>query len=301
MRTISIVMSRRSWILFLVPVLIWSTTYYAITLQLGSITTPTYAVALRFACAAVLLFAWLVIRQEPLGLSSPVHAWTAVSGLCAYGISYVLTYIAEQSIPSGLVAIAFTLMVFMTPALSRIAYGTPITRQTWLGGSMGLVGVVLCFLPDVQRVDLSAAFVWGMAAMVVAALASSIAAVCSMHLNQLKVPVLTYTAWAMAYGALATLIYGVLSGQSLHVDLRISFWAAFVYLTLAGSLVSFLCYLTLLKREGSARTMYVSVLSPVGAVIVSILIEGLRPQALTWLGILIALAGAWITLATKKT
>ena len=293
-------MSRRSWILFLTPVLIWSTTFYAITLQLGSVTAPTYAVGLRFGCAAALLFAWLTIRKEPIALSFGTQGLTALSGLCSYGISYVLTYVAEETIPSGLVAIAFTLMVFLTPALARLTYGTPITRRTWLGGSLGLLGVVLCFLPDVLRVDVSISFVMGMAAMAVAALVSSIGAVCSMRLNSNNVPVVTYTAWAMAYGAAAALIYGALSGQSLHLDVRPLFWAAFAYLTVPGTIVTFLSYLTLLKREGSARTMYVSVMAPIGAVIVSILWEDLRPQALTWLGIVAALAGAWVTLKSKK-
>ncbi|MBC7711276.1 MAG: DMT family transporter [Rhizobacter sp.] len=294
-------MSRRSWILFLIPVVIWSTTFYAITLQLGSVTTPTYAVGLRFGCAALMLFVWLAIRGEPLRLTPKLHAWTAASGVCAYGISYVLTYIAEQSIPSGLVAIAFTLMVFLTPALTRLVYGTPITRLTWLGGSLGVVGVVMCFLPDVMQARVSDAFVWGMVAMAVAALVSSIGAVCSIKLNRIGVPVVTYTAWAMAYGAAATFAYGQLSGQVLRLDSQPLFWAAFAYLTVAGTIVTFLCYLTLLKREGSARTMYISVLAPVGAVLVSIIWEGLQLQVLTLFGILIALSGAWITLSKKTT
>ena len=294
-------MSRGSWILFLTPVLIWSTTFYAITLQLGSVTTPTYAGGLRFGCAAALLFAWLTIRKEPIALSFGTQGLTALSGLCSYGISYVLTYVAEETIPSGLVAIAFTLMVFLTPALARLTNGAPITRRTWLGGSLGLLGVVLCFLPDVLRVDVSISFVMGMAAMAVAALVSSIGAVCSMRLNSNNVPVVTYTAWAMAYGAAAALIYGALAGQSFHLDARPSFWMAFAYLTVPGTIVTFLSYLTLLKREGSARTMYISVMAPIGAVIVSILWEDLRPQALTWLGIVVALAGAWVTLKGKRS
>ena len=294
-------MSRRSWILFLVPVVIWSTTFYAITLQLGSVTTPTYAVGLRFGCAALILFVWLALRGEPLRLTSNLHAWTAASGICAYGISYVLTYIAELSIPSGLVAIAFTLMVFLTPALTRIAYGTPITRLTWLGGSLGVAGVVMCFLPDVLNAQLSAAFMWGMAAMMIAALASSIAAVCAIQLNRAGTPVVTYTAWAMAYGSAATFAYGLLSNQPLHLDARPFFWVAFTYLTVAGTIVTFLCYLTLLKREGSARTMYISVLAPVGAVLVSVIWEGLQLQALTCVGIATALLGAWITLSGKQS
>ncbi len=295
------VMSRQSWILFLIPVVIWSTTFYAITLQLGSVTTPTYAVGLRFGCAALILYVWLAFRGEPLRLTLNQHVWTAASGICAYGLSYVLTYVAEQHIPSGLVAIAFTLMVFLTPALARIAYGTPITRLTWLGGSLGVAGVVMCFLPDVMDVQASTAFAWGMAAMVIAALVSSIGAVCSIQLNRAGVPVVSYTAWAMAYGSAATFAYGLLSGQSLHLDRHPLFWAAFAYLTVAGTIVTFLCYLTLLKREGSARTMYISVLAPVGAVLVSVIWEELQLQVLTCVGIAVALLGAWITLSGKKS
>lgn len=294
-------MSRRSWILFLVPVVIWSTTFYAITLQLGSVTTPTYAVGLRFGCAALILFVWLAIRGEPLRLTRSGHAWTAASGICAYGISYVLTYIAEQTIPSGLVAVAFTLMVFLTPALTRITYGTPIAPLTWWGGSLGVAGVAMCFLPDVMNAQPSAAFAWGMAAMVVAALVSSIGAVCSIQLNRSGVPVVTYTAWAMAYGAVATFAFGLLSGQSLHLDIRPIFWAAFAYLTVAGTIIAFLCYLTLLKCEGAARAMYISVLAPVGAVLVSVIWEGLQLQVLTFVGSATALLGAWITLSGEKS
>lgn len=294
-------MSRRSWILFLIPVLIWSTTFYAITLQLGSVTTPTYAVALRFGAAGILLSIWLLIRGELQKLSLKTHVWTALSGVCAYGISYVLTYVAEESIPSGLVAIAYTLMVFMTPALARVAYGTAITRRTWLGGSLGILGVVLCFLPDVLNVNVSSTLLLGMGAMVIAALVSSIGAVCSMRLNQLDVPVTSYTTWAMLYGAAATFIYGAVTGQVFYFDHRPSFWVALAYLTVAGTLLAFLCYLNLLRREGSAHAMYISVLAPVGAVIVSIVLEGFRPQALTWCGIVAALAGAWVTLRSPST
>ena len=112
-----------------------------------------------------------------------------------------------------------------------------------------------------------------------------------MRLNSQNVPVVTYTAWAMAYGAAAAFVYGALSCQPFHLDGRPSFWAAFVYLTVPGTIVTFLSYLTLLKREGSARTMYISVMAPIGAVLVSILWDDLRLQALTCLGIVFCACG----------
>jgi drug/metabolite transporter (DMT)-like permease len=294
-------MPTSSWLLFLVPVCVWSTTFFVITLQLNSPTTPAYAVGLRFMAAATLIFIWLALRRKRVQLSFTHHKVAAASGICAYGLSYVLTYLSELVIPSGLVAIAFTLMVFFTPLFARVSHGTIVTRQTWVGGSLGLLGVALIFIPDLLNAGPGKIAAWGVGAMLVAAVASSIASVLSIQLNKDGAPVLTYTAWAMLYGAAATFVFAMLSGQILIFDPRLSFWGAFTYLTLAGTILTFLCYLVLLKREGAAKTMYISVLSPVGALLVSVFFEHLRPAFLTWFGVSVALLGAWYTLTHKTS
>ena len=121
-----------------------------------------------------------------------------------------------------------------------------------------MAGVALCFLPDLLgAAKPPSAFVWGMVAMVVAALTSSVGAVCSIKLNRMQVPVVTYTAWAMMYGAIATALYGAFSGQSLQLDGRLSFWLAFLYLSVAGTIIAFLCYLLYSSmRARPARCTY---------------------------------------------
>ena len=105
----------------------------------------------------------------------------------------------------------------------------------------------------------------------------------------------------MACDATATFVYGLLSGQSFRLDTHPLFWAAFAYPTVAGTIVAFLCCLTILKREGSARTMYISVLVPVGAVLVSVIWEDFQFRVLTCVGIFTALLFAWITQSEKKS
>jgi drug/metabolite transporter (DMT)-like permease len=56
----------------------------------------------------------------------------------------------------------------------------------------------------------------------------------------------------------------------------------------------------LMRREGSARAMYTSVLSPIGALLISLALEGLRLPWLGWLGLAVALAGAWYTLRSRS-
>jgi drug/metabolite transporter (DMT)-like permease len=214
-------------------------------------------------------------------------------------VSYVLTYVSERVIPSGLVAIAFTLMVFLTPLFAWLAYRHQVTRATWIGGSLGVLGVMLCFLPGALTEAGNTFEWWAVVAMLIAAIASSIAAVISLKLNERAVPVTTYTAWAMAYGGIASLIYAALFAPAFAFETRVSFWLSFVYLTVLGTVVTFLCYLELMRREGSARAMYIGVLSPIGALLVSIALEKLRLDLYAWLGIALALFGAWYTLRSK--
>jgi drug/metabolite transporter (DMT)-like permease len=290
---------RVSWWLFAVPVAVWSTTFYAITFQLNSPMPEVFSVAFRFLLASIIVFFTLTVTKRRAVMSSADHALALASGVMAYGVSYVLTYVSERAIPSGLVAIAFTLMVFFTPLFARLAYRHVVTRATWIGGSLGVVGVMLCFLPGVFAVDTQPIALWAVLAMLCAAIASSIAAVISMKLNARNVPVMTYTAWAMLYGALASFSYGFVTGEVVRLDARWSFWLTFVYLAVFGTVIAFLCYLELLRREGSARAMYIGVLSPIGALLVSLALEGLRLDGLAWLGIACALGGAYFTLRHK--
>ena len=292
-------MSRSSWILFLVPVIIWSTTFYAITFQLHSVTAEVISVGFRFLLASVIVFLFLFLRGKSVSMARSHHFLALASGVFAYGLSYVLTYISEREVPSGLVAIAFTLMVFLTPLFARIAFGHTITKATWIGGSLGVLGVVLCFLPGMLQSDATQIAAWAVFAMLCAAAASSVSAVISVRLNEQQVPVTTYTAWAMLYGALATLAYAAITGVQFALDSRPSFWIAFVYLSVLGTVVTFLCYLELMRREGTARAMYIGVLSPIGALLISLFLEDLRLPFVGWMGLACALLGAWYTLRSR--
>ena len=59
-------------------------------------------------------------------------------------------------------------------------------------------------------------------------------------------------------------------------DLRTEYIASLVYLTLFGSPAAFGAYLTLLKRVGAGPSSFVSVATPVIALMLSTLFEGYR-------------------------
>src|SRR5437867_6236286 len=123
--------------LYLTSVLIWGSTWLAITFQFGTV-PPVVSVAYRFTLAGAILLAWARLRGLRLRFSTSEHLWMALQGFLLFGINYMCVYVAETKITSGLVAVAFSLMVIMNIAGTRIFFGTPLRPSTVLGALMGI-------------------------------------------------------------------------------------------------------------------------------------------------------------------
>jgi len=65
----------------------------------------------------------------------------------ALPFAYAGAVLAEQRIPSGLVATLFSLMVFMNLVGARIAFGTAMAPKALAGAALGVAGVGLICLP----------------------------------------------------------------------------------------------------------------------------------------------------------
>jgi drug/metabolite transporter (DMT)-like permease len=102
-------------LLFIIACLIWGSTFFAITLQLGEV-PPAVSVVYRFALASAVLFAWCAVRGDRLLLPWRTQRWLMLQGCATFAVSYICTYTSEQYLVSGLVAVLFALMVFWNPS-----------------------------------------------------------------------------------------------------------------------------------------------------------------------------------------
>jgi drug/metabolite transporter (DMT)-like permease len=101
--------------------------------------------------------------------------------------------------------------------------------------------------------------------------------------------------YGMLYGAASCVLVALLQGQHLMPDAAAfalpSWWASLLYLSLAGSVLTFACFLTLQERIGVGKTGTIGVMTPLLALAVSMAFEGFRPDLLTLLGAALAVAG----------
>ena len=140
-----------SWLLFFLPSLIWGTTWLVIKFQLG-IVAPEASVAYRFGLASLLLFMWCGVRRISLRFDARAHASFLVLGLLQYALNYVLVYLTERSLTSGVVAVIFVLMVAWNLLGSRWFFGRTPAAPVVMGAALGMAGVGLVFFPEISRV-----------------------------------------------------------------------------------------------------------------------------------------------------
>jgi drug/metabolite transporter (DMT)-like permease len=248
--------------LFAISTLIWGSTWLAIKFQLG-VVAPEASVAYRFALAALLLGAWCMATGRSLRFDRRQHAFIALQGALLFGFNYVGVYWAERYATSGLVAVLFSTIVFMNPIGARWLFGSPLTLRTLVAAVLGVIGVALLFLPELSHAARSREAALGIAVGLGATMIASTGNLAAIRNQRAGIPVLTSTAWGMAYGALAAALIAIASGVSWTFDVRPSYVLSLGYLVVFGSVVAFATYLTLLKMVGAAPAAYVGVATPV--------------------------------------
>jgi drug/metabolite transporter (DMT)-like permease len=289
-----------SWLLFLVPSFIWGTTWLAIKFQLGEV-APEVSVAYRFGVAAALLFLWCATQGIRLGFDLRTHAELALLGLFQFGLNYVLVYASEQHLASGLVAVVFALQVVWNLAGSRLFFGSPIPRPVVVGSALGLLGVTLVFWPEVAGLGRSPSVGLGLALAVSGSLVSSGGNLFSQRMFGRGVQVVSGTAWAMAYASAMVALSCALRGIPFTVELTFPYLASLAYLSLFGSVVAFVAYLTLIQRVGAGRSGYNAVVVPVLAMLLSTLFEGYRWTGLAVLGMVLVAGGNLLVMQSRVT
>jgi drug/metabolite transporter (DMT)-like permease len=280
----------RNWQLFAICVLTWSTTWYAIKFQIGHL-SPEVGVALRFALAGCVILALCAIRGERLRFTLRDHGLLALQGAFLYGVSYVCVYHAERHLPSGLVAVGYSASPLVSGLGAQLLFGARVTRRFVLGGVLGLLGVALIFWPEFGKATASDSTLLGAAFTVGSVLLSAVGSLTASRNRSHGLPFWPALGFGMLYGALAAALLSAWQGLSFMPPAAASWWLSLLYLALAGSVLTFACFLTLQNRIGPGRTATIGVMTPLLALVVSMIFENFHPDVLTFVGAALAVSG----------
>lgn len=283
-------MSTTDIALYVIVVLVWGSSWLGMRWQVG-VVAPEVSVLWRFSIAFPLMFAWAALAGQPLGHAASSHVYFAAMGATMFSMNLVLFYTASFYIPTGLMAVVFSLASIFNLVLASVFMGQPIRLRMIVAGLIGISGVGLMFAPEISMQQLDNRALVGLGISLVATLCFCTGNIVSAAAQRRGIPVLAGTAWGMLYGAGILLVLALLRGHPLIVEWNFRYFASLLWLAVVASVIAFSAFLTLVGRTGAARAGYMTVLFPVVALAASTFVEGYRWTTLAVAGLALVIFG----------
>jgi drug/metabolite transporter (DMT)-like permease len=279
-----------TWQLFGLSVLVWGTTWYAITFQVGRV-DPEVGVAYRFALASLTILSCARFGKLSVSLPARDHVFVALQGSFMYGLAYLCIYHAERYLPSGIVAVGYSASPLISGLCARLLWSAPLTARFVVGGLLGLCGVALLFWREIAVTSASNETVRGALLTMGGVLLSAVGSLAASRNRERGLSFWPALGWGMGYGAATCAVAAWLKDASFTLPTAPSWWISLLHLSLLGSVVAFACFLKLQERIGPGRAGAVGVMTPVLALTVSIALEGYQADLNTAAGVALALLG----------
>lgn len=285
--------------LYIITVLIWGSTWFAISYQLGSVPLDV-SIFYRFVLASFLIFLWCFLKRKNMKFSFNTHLFFMAQGFFLFSMNYIACYAANQYIASGLTALGFSMVLVFNVMNSFIFYRTPLTRPVIVGGLSGILGISCIFWPSLSTFDFSNESLLGILLSLLGGFLSSCGNMISARNQKKNIPITESNAFGMGYGALWMLSIVLFKGLPFEFEFSHTYIFSLVYLAIFGTIVAFGCYLALLGRIGTSKAAYAHVMTPLLALIISTFFEDFAWQPHIFAGMGLILFGNVVILARKS-
>lgn len=281
-----------NFFLYLVVIMSWGTTWFAIRCQLGSVDIEA-SVFYRFALASLCLYLWSVWQKRRINFTLRDHMLIALQGALLFSAQYFFMYYAAHFIPSGLNCLVNSTIIFMNIINAYVFFRATVNILVIIGGILGFCGILLIFMPSLA---ISPLIIKGCIASFLGTLIASFGNMLSYYNQKCGRNVPDTNMLGMFYGSVCSLIYLFVRQKSLVIDFSFSYLASLFYLALVGSILAFGCYLTLLGRVGSQRAAYCMLMTPIIALTISTFVENYKWHFQAIIGALLVILGNIIIL-----
>ncbi|SLM62598.1 MULTISPECIES: DMT family transporter [Dickeya] len=277
-------------VLYCAVVLIWGTTWIAISLQQGGMAAEV-SIFWRFAIASSLLMAFLMLTDRLRPLSTRAHLLCLAQGVTVFGLNFWCFYHAVAFIPSGLESVIFSMAVLFNALNGRLFFATRFKRNVMLAAPLGLTGMVLLFWQDLLNLDSHPQQLWGIGLSLLGTYGFSLGNMISTQHQRQGRDIMTTNAWGMFYSTLVMGLIAAILGYRFAPDLSLRYLGSLFYLSLFGSVIGFGAYFALIGRIGASQAAYATLLFPLVALSVSTVYEGYQWHGNAITGMVLILLG----------
>ncbi|MEE4349699.1 MAG: EamA family transporter [Pacificimonas sp.] len=292
-------MEPRHLVMLGIPTLVWGTTWYVIKTQIGLVPVE-WSVAYRFILASAVMFAIAAVRGRTLRFPPRAHLFFLGVGVFQFFGNFNFVYQASEIVTSGLIAVAFALLIVPNAFLAWLFFGQRVSRRFMVGAALGIVGVALLFRQEIAALSGTSDLAWGLSMTVLAVLAASVANVMQAAPSAQGYPMTSLLAWAMLYGAGLDIAAAWATAGPPVFDPSALYVGGVIYLSLFASALAFVLYFSAIREIGPAVAAYSGVLVPLVAMLISTAIEGYRWTGPATVGAVLTLLGLVIAFSARR-
>lgn len=268
------------WLTALAP-LIWGSTYL-VTTEFLPPDVPLLSAAIRTLPVGLLMLLWL--RQLP---QSGWWGKIFLLGFLNIGVFQALLFVAAYRLPGGVAATVGAIQPLVVVVLSWAVLNARISVVSWIAALAGFSGVAMLVLGPAARLD---------AIGVIAAAVGALAMACGTLLTkkwQPPVGAMVLTSWQLSVGGMFLLPLA-LSVETLPATISLTNILGYLWLGLIGTGLTYVLWLRGVMRMSASAVTGFSLLSPLSATVLGIVVLGQHLTLLQTLGMVLVLTGVWL-------
>jgi drug/metabolite transporter (DMT)-like permease len=255
---------------FLVIYVVWGSTYLGIKIA-GETLPPFLLAGARFIVAGAVLFAWGLARRAKCPTR---REWLGAAGVgsCLIVFSNALIVSAERHVDSGVVALFTAVTPILIAVFNRSRTGVPIGTRRTLGMVLGTLGLIVLASDTLKTTAEPVALLMILVAIVSWAYGST-------HARDWPQPgdVVMQSGAQMLTGGAIAFVLGIAIGELGQFDPAAASTrsiAAWIYLTVMGSMLGYTCYQYLLTHVDATKVATSSYVNPVVAILLGVTLGG---------------------------
>lgn len=272
-------MNRADWAILLVLSVLWGGSFFFIEIAIGTV-APFTLVLIRVALAAAFLWAWLLVRREPLALPPGAAFALLVLALLNNVVPFVLFAWAQAEITGGLASILnATTPIWGVVVAHVFTADEKATPAKVAGVLLGFGGVAVMIGADLLgQIGTSAL---AQLACLFSTLCYALAGVWARRFRAMGVSPTAVSTGQLTAAALVMLpLVLIFEPPWLSPAPAAEAWVALVALALFCTSLAYILYFRLLASAGATNSLLVTFLIPVTAILLGALIlnESLEPR-----------------------
>ncbi|WP_180012788.1 DMT family transporter [Acinetobacter sp. YH16031] len=274
-------------------VFIWSTTPLAIVWSVEDL-HPMWALAIRFFLALPLALGllWLFKTRLPLDRVS-LHSYLA--GACSFIGSQIFTYWSTDYLSSGIIALMFGLAPLISGLIGRFVFQMQLSLNQWLGMGIALIGLSVICLGDadqhIQPIGI-----------VIALVGVLVYCVSMFWVKKINAPIDPMAQAAGSIGLSVVFSIGMLPFIWQYAPTAMPHAKSLfglVYAVIMASLIAMFCYFKLVQKIKPTTLSLTTVLTPMLALLVGVLLNNEKLPLIALVGVVILLFGLMVYFAKE--